>query len=64
MRERGIEANYSYAVVDEEEDSLLYRSSGFEQSETEDSYRANLFPEDLIRKDTYLLLQIPRKTSV
>ena len=63
LREKGIESDYFYAVVDEEEDSLLYKSSGFEGSETEDLYRANLFPNDLIRKDTYLLLKIPRKTS-
>lgn len=63
LREKGIESDYSYAVVDGEEDSLLYKSSGFEESENKDSYRANLFPNDLIRKNTYLLLQIPRKTS-
>jgi len=64
LREAGIHADYAFAVRNPDEDRLLYQSPRFESSRLEKSYRTNLFPDDLIRKNTWLLLQIPRKKSV
>jgi hypothetical protein len=38
--------------------------SGFQPSFTGEAYQTNLFPDDLIRKNIFLLLHIPRKTSL
>src|SRR6056297_352041 len=64
LSQRGIEADYAYAVADESSDKLLQKSSGFQPDEQGKAYRINFYPNDLIRKDIYLLLQIPQKQSL
>jgi two-component system phosphate regulon sensor histidine kinase PhoR len=64
FKKAGIDAGYAYAVVDQKHDQLLYQSPGFEVSESQKAYQTNLFPDDLIRKNVYLLVQIPRKKSL
>lgn len=61
LNQRGIEVDYAYAVLDESKGELLYESAGFQPEEKQQAYRTNVFPSDLIRKDLFLLLQIPRK---
>ena len=64
LSQRGIDADYAYAVADESSDKLLHQSSGFQPDEQEKAYRINFYPSDLIRKNIYLLLQIPHKQSL
>jgi len=64
LNQRGIDADYAYAVVDESEEELLYQSSGFKPEERQEAYRTNVFPNDLISKDIFLLLQIPHKNGL
>lgn len=64
LRKGGIHADYAFAVWNREQDQMLYQSKQFDPSEQKESYRANLYPDDLIRKDTWLFLQIPRKQSL
>jgi two-component system phosphate regulon sensor histidine kinase PhoR len=64
LRKGGIHADYAFAVWNQKQDRMLYQSQQFDPSEQKESYRANLYPDDLIRKDTWLLLQIPRKQSL
>lgn len=61
LNQRGIDADYAYAVLDESQGELLYQSGGFQPEEKQKAYRTNVFPNDLIRKDVFLLLQIPQK---
>ena len=64
LRKAGIHADYAFAVRNPDDNRLLYHSPQFDSSRLEKSYRTNLFPDDLIRKNTWLLLQIPHKKSV
>ncbi len=64
LNQRGIDADYAYAVLDESQGELLYQSGGFQPEERQGVYRTNIFPNDLISKDMFLLLQIPRKKGL
>lgn len=55
---------YEYALWNSKSDSLLVRSDGFEAGYIEKSFRTNLFPEDFVAKDDYLLLYLPDKNRI
>ena len=61
--EKGMETDYAYAVWDQGQGKMLYHSPSFNSKAQDQAYQANLFPDDLIRKDVYLMVQIPKKTS-
>ena len=64
FRESGVEASYSYGVYDTQADSLIYKQADFDSSMIDKAYQVNLFPNDLVRKSTYLVVHIPEKKEL
>jgi two-component system phosphate regulon sensor histidine kinase PhoR len=64
VEERALGASYEYALWNSESDSILFRSDAFTPEFIERSYKTNLFPEDVVRKNDYLLLYLPNKNQI
>ena len=61
--EKGLDTDYEYAIVNEKSDSIEKRSEGFKNEYIPQTYKADLFPNDIVKKSTYLHLYLPGKNN-
>ena len=64
LENKNLGRDYEYALWNSKSDSLLFQSDGFKPGYIEKSFRTNLFPEDFVAKDDYLLLYLPDKNRI
>jgi two-component system phosphate regulon sensor histidine kinase PhoR len=61
--EKGLDSNYEFAIINSENDSIEKQSEGFIPDFIPKSYKANLFPKDLVEKSTFLYLYLSGKNN-
>ncbi|PLX11526.1 MAG: hypothetical protein C0597_14915, partial [Marinilabiliales bacterium] len=62
--DQGLDSEYEFAIIDDALDSIKIKSEGFYNDFALQSFKANLFPNDIIDKSTYLYLYLPGKNSI
>lgn len=64
LADKSLGTNYTYALWNRKNDSIIHRSPNYRDDYVEESYRANLFPDDYVAKDDFLLLHFPGKSKI
>ncbi|HAN17343.1 MAG: hypothetical protein A2X13_00670 [Bacteroidetes bacterium GWC2_33_15] len=59
--EKGIDSDFQYAIINVQNDSIENKSPEFSKNLMPYSYKANLFPDDIVDKSIYLYLYLPGK---
>jgi signal transduction histidine kinase len=63
FKARGIQPSYEFAVIDQK-DQLVFSSSGFDTTSRYNSFRAQLYPEDVISPPYYLQVYFPGQRNL
>ncbi|MFC2152054.1 sensor histidine kinase [Bacteroidota bacterium] len=61
--EKGFDKDYEYAIFNSSLDSIEKKSEGFQKEFLPKAHKANLFPNDIVKKGTFLYLYLPGKNS-
>lgn len=63
MNNKGLDFSFDFAIYSEGKDSVEFCSKNFKKENHSSDYRINLFPNDLVQKDDYLLINFPDKSN-
>lgn len=63
LREKGIEANYEYAVFNVPERRLVFNTADTPQELVQSPYKTALFPNDFFGSQSFLSVRFPNKTG-
>ncbi|MDY6800632.1 MAG: HAMP domain-containing sensor histidine kinase [Bacteroidota bacterium] len=64
LADKSLGTDYAYALWNRKNDSIIYHSPNYRADYVEESYLANLFPDDYFAKDDFLLLYVPGKSKI